>query len=687
MCEVTSYLAAGQNIPQISWGCESPVLSDDNKFGLFSRTVAPITSQGPTLIAFMQQNYFKQIVILSSTDEVYFASGLELHRQLEAATIEVLKPAAFAPDNFKNATLSEIRRSGVRIVQVLAFDGDAQTVASLALREGMTSAGWSWLVVHEVLAVPAMAGWVFFRALLGSGMQTFAEQVSVYSESFFNLAVSPDSVNLAHASALHDAIMLYVHAATKVMSEGGDLRDGEAVTAAVRNTSFTGVGGTLVALDRNGDRIASFEVMNYVLEVDGVMGSVPVGLFDIAEQQYRAYERVVVWPGNTTKVPASYVPFLECGSGEKLINISLCADCPPGLYQDLRRHCFTSCKSCAPGMYSPVGGSRRCLKCKVQPGEYQPQPGQVSCLQCGSSVEGTLPDAYSTKDEGESEFESCRCSPDYFTHSSRAIECVKCLDGATCHGFNRSDGQSLAPVATMNFYGLRMMVEGQARYAFHRCKPRCCKVPHIANVNVANDSVHVVAFLELARAQNPLSECEPGYEGFMCHKCTADHYRLTSSSQCDLCPLQSGGTLWLGKILSVLMLLFVLFAWVPFIHRAKIYVPSLYILLPFFQIFGILRNLSFDWPNLVEGLGVPVSIFGVCAKHSHQHVLSGENLLGVCRLTLAYPCMRASTSYHRLRRSGPCTSVYVSPSPTIAIGARAHTLTCTRAGSMDIGFL
>ena len=117
----------------------------------------------------------------------------------------------------------------------------------------------------------------------------------------------------------------------------------------------------------------------------------------------------------------------------------------------------------------------------------------------------------------------------------------------------------------------------------------------------------------------------------MCHKCTADHYRLTSSSQCDLCPLQSGGTLWLGKILSVLMLLFVLFAWVQFIHCAKIYVPSLYILLPFFQIFGILRNLSFDWPDLVEGLGVPVSVFGVCVKHSHQHVSSGENLLGVCR--------------------------------------------------------
>ena len=455
-------------------------------------------SRGPALIAFGQHNSWKKITILCSEQAIWFEARRTFAKQQEAAGMEVLKPAAFEPGNFNKVPLGEIRRSGIRIVLVLAFDADARTVASLAQREGMTSAGWSWLLTDDVPTVPGMAGWLWFGPFHATDMRAFAEQVSDYSKSHFNITVSPDSVDLTYSPPLYDAIMLYVHAATKVMAEGGDLRDGEAVTAAVRNTSFTGVGGTLVALDRNGDRIASFEVMNYVLEVDGVMGSVPVGLFDITEQQYRAYERVVVWPGNTTKVPASYVPFLECGSGEKLINISSCADCLPGLYQDLRRHCFTSCKSCAPGMYSPVGGSRRCLKCKVQPGEYQPQPGQVSCLQCGSSVEGTLPDAYSTKDEGESEFESCCCSPDYFMHSSRAIECVKCLDGATCHGFNRSDGQSLAPVATMNFYGLRMMVEGQARYAFHRCKPRCCKVPHIANVNVANDSVHVVAFLELA---------------------------------------------------------------------------------------------------------------------------------------------------------------------------------------------
>ena len=137
-------------------------------------------------------------------------------------------------------------------------------------------------------------------------MQTFAGQVSDYSKSHFNISISPDSVDLVFSAALHDAIMLYAHAATKLMSDGGNLQDGRAVTAAVRSTSFIGVGGTVVTLDSNGDRIESYEVMNYVLKEGDAMSSVPVGIFNSTKEQYSAYERAVVWPGNTLEVPMDY---------------------------------------------------------------------------------------------------------------------------------------------------------------------------------------------------------------------------------------------------------------------------------------------------------------------------------------------------------------------------------------------
>jgi hypothetical protein len=100
--------------------------------------------------------------------------------------------------------------------------------------------------------------------------------------------------------------MLYAHAATKVMVEGGDVRDGNAVTATVRNTTIEGVGGTAVALDSNGDRIDSYELMNFVLEAGNVMRSVAVGMFNNTLGEYKAYSPAVVWPGGTIVVPADY---------------------------------------------------------------------------------------------------------------------------------------------------------------------------------------------------------------------------------------------------------------------------------------------------------------------------------------------------------------------------------------------
>ena len=274
----------------------------------FSRTLAPDIDKGPALISFMQQINWRKIVILSVTESTWFQTRLSLKKQLVAAGIEVLKPAAFEPGDVKETMLSEVTRSGIRIVLVCAYGADTNTIASHASRAGMLSRGWAWLVLNdEGMASADMQSWLYLRSFLASGtMQAFAVQVSEYSKSYFNITLSPDSVDLTYSARLHDAIMLYAHAATKLMSEGGDLRDGEAVTAAVRSTSFAGVGGNVVTLDSNGDRIESYEVMNYVAEADGGIGGVPVGMFSSTTQKYLAYERAVVWPGNTIEVQVDY---------------------------------------------------------------------------------------------------------------------------------------------------------------------------------------------------------------------------------------------------------------------------------------------------------------------------------------------------------------------------------------------
>ena len=324
----------------------------------------------------------------------YFDSARGLAKLLNEAGLKVIKPAAFESGTFDEVKASEIRRFGVRVLFVLAWEEDIRAIAS-----AIPGTGWAWVQVDKVgLGAKPMQGWLTIVPFLPSDLaQEFAEQVSIYTKRPpFNFTVSQDSVDLTYSVALYEAVMLYAHAATNMMLDGGNLLDGEAVTAAVRTATFTGVSGTLVALDKNGDRLASYEVLNYIFGADGAEyrgmtfkstrtrglqlqehkggymycskyskvafsnestvdackdkcggcyfvtyyagletdfakrcyvfqsavecggltgytdGSgrgwtVPVGLYDRLQQQYKVYQEAVIWPGNTMEVPVDYV--------------------------------------------------------------------------------------------------------------------------------------------------------------------------------------------------------------------------------------------------------------------------------------------------------------------------------------------------------------------------------------------
>ena len=103
----------------------------------FSRTVASETSKGSALIAFMQHNQWTKAVMLTNTYVAFFESGLGLTEQLRNEGMEVLKPEAFEPHKFQVETLRVIKRSGFRIVTLLAWDADINTIAEVSL-------SWYW---------------------------------------------------------------------------------------------------------------------------------------------------------------------------------------------------------------------------------------------------------------------------------------------------------------------------------------------------------------------------------------------------------------------------------------------------------------------------------------------------------------------------------------------------------------
>ena len=93
--------------------------------------------------------------MISSTARVYLHSALELMQQLKAAGMEVFRPPAFEPGSFNDATLSNVKRSGWRIVLMLASVDDVKVVASKAAIQIM-STGWAWMLPEERDYVPAM---------------------------------------------------------------------------------------------------------------------------------------------------------------------------------------------------------------------------------------------------------------------------------------------------------------------------------------------------------------------------------------------------------------------------------------------------------------------------------------------------------------------------------------------------
>ena len=230
----------------------------------------------------------------------------------------------------------------------------SQAIGSSAAREGMTD-GWAMIMFEKIIAAEFPSarnylGWLYLRPFLPSeGMQAFAKQVSDHTQSRFNITLSADDVDVPYSVALHEAVMLYAHAATKVLSEGGELHDGRAVTQAVLSTRFEGVGGTIVALTDQGDRIESYEVMNYIMEANGAVGSVPVGVYTMTTGQYTAYRRAVVWPGNTTDVPLDHVSERKsCVKGTVYSEDML------------------ACAPCSAGFFSSQDGSDSCSSCEDQ---------------------------------------------------------------------------------------------------------------------------------------------------------------------------------------------------------------------------------------------------------------------------------------------------------------------------------
>ena len=73
--------------------------------------------------------------MLTSTEMIWFQSGQIMTKQFLNATINVLRPSAFESGDFQTSstkTLGEIKRSGFRIIMLMADNADLNDVTLAA---------------------------------------------------------------------------------------------------------------------------------------------------------------------------------------------------------------------------------------------------------------------------------------------------------------------------------------------------------------------------------------------------------------------------------------------------------------------------------------------------------------------------------------------------------------------------
>ena len=216
--------------------------------------------------------------MLSSFEELYRTTASSWSKELAAEKVKVGPDQTFEQGLFQRTALATIQQSGVRVVIVLASKEDTATIAVGAQQSGMMAAGWAWAGVDTVPIVQgeakqALDGWLYFVLAQNVSLERFHEDVRAYGERYFDQ--SPDSISV-YAASLYDAVFLFAHAATRVISEGSDVDDGSAIVEAMTKTSFEGILQRSVELDENGDAIEPYAVMNYVEQGDGNMRGVEV---------------------------------------------------------------------------------------------------------------------------------------------------------------------------------------------------------------------------------------------------------------------------------------------------------------------------------------------------------------------------------------------------------------------------
>jgi hypothetical protein len=274
----------------------------------------------PAIVGFVKWCKWTEVKLLFLRGLTFEPALVALSEAFLAAQVSIISTVSFEEEDDDvrmSNKLKQIQDLGSsQVVMAIALESTYLKIALAAQARGMVS-GWAWLGLDTVEGSPnyasmerqaeanlAFNGWVFFVPQLSAGQfsagQDFLDRVHNATQFDFPTLFDKSVLPSRYAAAMYAAITVLATVANQqrwLPTQGGRAF----LNQSIGTMPFDGPTG-LVKLDANGDRLLSYQAINFGFK-NGTVRLTVVGSFDPETQFYSSSGAAIIWPGYALNVP------------------------------------------------------------------------------------------------------------------------------------------------------------------------------------------------------------------------------------------------------------------------------------------------------------------------------------------------------------------------------------------------
>ncbi|CAC5420570.1 ANPRA [Mytilus coruscus] len=282
--DVIGRLASSWNLPVITPVGTNADLADKNNFPTLTRLSFSMNKFSQMYLSIFRRYNWTDVTIIHDVIHSFFIIvGDSLMVALQYAGINVERISFDSSQNDDTGIV--LKQASLRSrVFIVSCSGDTfREMMLIANQLGMTTGEYVFIIIslfngdslgdfswrrHDSLDKLAAIAFdsvlmVKLRRPTSDSFMEFERDIKTRASTHYNYTLEDLEAN-PFITSVYEAFMIYAKVANETISNGGDLRDGRAVTQKLWNREFRGLDGSF-KIDNNGDRNTDFSL----LDLDG----------------------------------------------------------------------------------------------------------------------------------------------------------------------------------------------------------------------------------------------------------------------------------------------------------------------------------------------------------------------------------------------------------------------------------